>query len=211
MIKKFDYKRALDFGWSNTKNNFGLLIGTSAFSGILVFIAYIIANLTKDNLFTNFIFNIGARLLQTFFIMGFMKIILKTLDWDKPSFIDLFCCVHLIFKYFIASLIYYLIVVIGVIFLFIPGVYLAIKYQFFDYFIIDEECGPIEALNKSAKITDGVKWELLKLGLSNLIINVLGVLFFFIGMIVTIPVTFSARAYAYKKLIAETKEYVLTK
>lgn len=205
MSKKLDYREALNFGWDLTKNNFGLLVGTSAFSGILVFIAYIIANLTKDNIFINFIINMGARLLQTFFIMGFMKIILKMFDWDKPSFIDLFCCVHLIFKYFIASLIYYLIVATGVIFLFIPGVYLAIKYQFFDYFIIDEECGPIEALNKSAKITDGEKWELLKLGMSNLIINALGFLFFFVGMMVTIPITFSARAYAYKRLVAETK------
>ncbi|MCX7770756.1 MAG: hypothetical protein N2202_06705 [Proteobacteria bacterium] len=201
MNKKFDYKTAIEYGWDITKNNAGILIGTSAFSGVIVFISYIIANLSKDNIFLNFTFGIGAKLIEVFLIMGFMKITLKIIDWEKPVFTDLFSCIPLIFKYFIANLLYFAIVCVGLIFFIIPGFYLAVKYQFYDYFIVDEENGPIEALQNSAKITKGVKWELIKLSTANLSINLIGFVLFFIGLIVTFPITIVARSYVYKRLL----------
>jgi uncharacterized membrane protein len=202
MSKKFDYKSAIDFALSTTKNNFGFLIGLSVFSGIIVFIGYMIANLTKDNVILNFVFNLGAKLLETFLIMGFMNITLKIVDWQKPVFSDLFSCGHLVIKYIIASVLYYLIVMVGLIFFIIPGFYLAIKYQFYDYFVVDEESGPIEALQNSAKVTEGVKWELIKLSSILVLINLFGFFAFFIGLFITIPFGIMARTYAYRKLIS---------
>lgn len=206
MAKFFDYKSAINYGWNTTKNNFGFLTGTSFIAGVLVFTGYVIANLTKGDVLLNFTFSVGAKLLHTIIFMGFIKITLKMLNWEKPKFIDLFSCIHLIFKSFFASLIYYLIVFVGLIFLFIPGIYIAVKYQFYEYFIVDKEYGPIKALNESSKITEGVKWELIKLNIVCAIIDILGFLFLFFGLVVAVPITVSAKSYAYKTLVAKMEK-----
>ncbi|MEA3324508.1 MAG: hypothetical protein U9Q37_05135 [Euryarchaeota archaeon] len=60
----------------------------------------------------------------------------------------------------IGLILYGFIVVGGLILLTIPGIIWAIKFQFFDYLIVDKGLGPIDALEKSSEITRGVKWDL---------------------------------------------------
>jgi len=52
-------------------------------------------------------------------------------------------------------------VAFGLVLLIIPGIYLALKYQFYGYLIVDKGMGPIKALKESGRITDGAKKDLL--------------------------------------------------
>ena len=64
--------------------------------------------------------------------------------------------------------------------------------------------GPIEALKKSSQITKGVKLDLLVFSFLLTGINILGVLAFGIGLILTIPTTIIATAFVYRKLLSKT-------
>jgi uncharacterized membrane protein len=98
------------------------------------------------------------------------------------------------------------VVAFGLVLLIVPGIILAIKYVFYDYLIIDKELGPLEALRESSRITGGVKWQLFIFMLLVFLINFAGILFFGVGLLLTIPATTIATAYVYRRLLARVEE-----
>ena len=88
--------------------------------------------------------------------------------------------------------------------LIVPGIYLAVKYQFVPYLIVDKGMDPIEAFKESGKMTDGSKWDLLLLLIVLGMIVIIGFLAFIVGSFVAIPVVMVAEAYVYKKLSSDT-------
>ena len=60
-----------------------------------------------------------------------------------------------IFTYLIASIIMGIAVAIGIFLLIVPGIYLAIRLQFYSAYIVEEDCGIIESLQKSWDLTKG--------------------------------------------------------
>ena len=150
------------------------------------------------------IIRIFSYVLSMIVMMGLIKIFLGFCDGEKGEFSDLFSCYPLFFKYMVGSIIYGVIVSLGLILLIIPGIVWAIKFQFFDYLIIDRGLGPIDALEKSSEITRGVKLDLLTFGILIGIINLLGLLCLVVGLFFTIPMTRVATAFVYRKLLHET-------
>ena len=103
--------------------------------------------------------------------------------------------------YFFGTLLYSLLVGIGLIFFIVPGLYIGVACQFTPYLIIDRKLGPIEALKESARLTKGSRWGLLFLGLSMVALNILGSLLFGLGLLVTIPISFCAHVWAYRRFV----------
>jgi uncharacterized membrane protein len=97
-------------------------------------------------------------------------------------------------------ILYGLAILIGLILLIVPGVYLAIKYQFVPYLIVDKGMDPIEAFTESAKMTNGQKWNLFLLILLYILILFVGLLALGVGLLVAAPIVMIAQAYVYKKL-----------
>jgi len=95
------------------------------------------------------------------------------------------------------SLIYSLVAVTGIILAAIPAAYFSIKYEYFSYFLVDHNLGPVEAFKKSAQATRGIKLKLLVLPLALALVNLLGFLAIGIGLLVSIPITILANAYVY--------------
>lgn len=107
--------------------------------------------------------------------MGLLKIALSFRDNIMPEVTDLFRSYPLILNYLAASIIYVLMVLggfallaagnfflgsgggVGQIILslglLLLAIYLALKYQFYGYLIVDKEMGPIEALLQSDRLT----------------------------------------------------------
>jgi len=137
--------------------------------------------------------------------LGLIRISLYVRDNRTPEFKDLFNERKHLISYFIASLIFGLMIASGIIILslagaiigengssaafifilmlimFAFGVYFFLKYQFYGYLIVDRGLGPIEALKQSGKLTDGalknilVFWLELSCGIAAILI-VLGIL-----------------------------------
>ncbi len=207
MPKKFVISEAVQFGWDTTKSNIGFFIGIVIVAGLIQYVPDIIAAIIEaDAPVLSIIVRIASFVLSLIIGMGLIKIFLRFCDGEKGEFSDLFSCYPLFFKYLIGSILYGLIVTVGLILLIIPGIIWAIKFQFFDYLIVDKGLGPIDALEKSSEITRGVKWDLFIFDILIGIINLLGLLCLLVGLFVTIPITMVATAFVYRKLLPETSQ-----
>lgn len=102
--------------------------------------------------------------------------------------------------YFGASVLFGIMVVVGLILLIVPGIILGIIFGFSTYLVADKGLMPIEAFKESACMTKGNRWDLFLLGLALFGINILGALALFVGLFVSLPVSVLAMVHAYRVL-----------
>lgn len=205
--KNFANKEAIKYGWGIMKANLWYFVGIIIVAGLIVGIPSNIAdNLNDPDLcLLGFIFNIIAGVARVIISIGLIKIALIFLNKKKPEFKELFNFKGSFWRFVGGSILYALIVAAGFILLIVPGIYWAIKYQWFGYCIVDQKLGPAQALKRSAQMTDTVKWQLLGFGLVMTGVNILGFLCLFIGLFATIPTTLLASAFVYRKLLSQTE------
>src|SRR5262249_38267273 len=104
-------------------------------------------------------------------------------------------------NYLLASIMVSAGVVLGFIALIIPGIILAIMWQFFGYAIVDAPMTrPIDAMRRSADITRGHRWQLFGLRWLLMLITLAGILACFVGVIFTYGITAIVLAYTYRIL-----------
>ena len=82
----------------------------------------------------------------------------------------------------------------------IPAIYLSVRLQFYEYFLIDEECGILESIKKSADISRGYILELFILGAVLSLIILISIIPLGLGLILSIPLSTVATTYVYLKL-----------
>jgi uncharacterized membrane protein len=201
---RFGMGEAIRFGWDTMKSNIGFFIG-------LLIVAFLIENL--PGIISHFVtgtfpmvavlLTAAGMLLGMVVQMGLMKVSIKFCDGIKGQLDDLLSSFNLLLKYFAGSLVYFLIVIGGIILLIVPGIIWAIKFSLFPYFIVDKGLGPIEAIKASGRATDDAKWDLFLFGGLLGLINLAGALVFLVGLFATIPASMVAYAYAYRKLSGE--------
>ena len=82
----------------------------------------------------------------------------------------------------------------------VPAVYVSIRLQFYDYFLIDNECSILESITNSAKITKGFVSELFILGAILSIIVLISIIPLGAGLFISIPLGIMANTHVYQKL-----------
>jgi len=130
---------------------------------------------------------------------------LRVCDGEKPGFADLFRFGKVFWKYIAGTIIYALIVLVGLILLIVPGIYWGIKYMFYAYLIVDEDLGPIEAIKKSGEITQGSKGTLFWLAIVCYLVLLLGLICCGVGLFLAIPTVLLAIAFAYRRLMGQSE------
>ncbi len=206
MEKAIDIKESLRFGWNTMKADIGFFI-------VLLLVTWLIAGGTqgvaaylKERIhFLSVIVFIIAIILEMGITLGLMKIAIMFADSEKGQIGDLFSCFRLLLRYIAATVIYCAIVMVGLLLLVLPGVIWGIKFFYYPYLIVDKDEGIIGSLRASSQITMGAKWDLLGLFLVLALINILGVVCLFVGLLVTVPITMVATAVAYRSLLAQTQ------
>ena len=205
----FSKKEVIRFGWRTVKENFLFFVGLLI---IVLSIQVVLGQLSeffKEDVSPVFFILVVISWLITFVIsLGLIYIALRFVDGVKPKYKDLLTPIEHFLSFSVASILYGIIVVVGLLLLVIPGIIWSIKYGLFRYLIVDKGMGPIEALKKSAEITKGSKWNLFLLAVLLGLINILGVLAFIVGLFVTIPLSMIAAAYVYRKLLFTAGEKV---
>lgn len=199
----FSKSEAIKVGWDIFKKNALFLIGVVLVSGIISWIfSYLQSEVqgTDVQAFSPLI-SIASFIVNMAISVGVVRITLGFVDGKKPQFKELFdnfnmTLVHVI----LGSIIYGIIVFLGLLALVIPGIYLALKYQFYMYLIIDKKMGPIEAIKESGKITKGEIWNLLLFSLLMFGVMIIGLLALIIGILAAYPVIMVAVAYVYRTL-----------
>jgi hypothetical protein len=113
------------------------------------------------------------------------------------------------FRYLVATVLYVLAVGLGLLLLILPGIYVAIRFGFYGYAMVDRNAGIIESFRLSSQLTKGYKRSLFLLVILAILLNVLGLLAVLYGLLVTIPVSLIAYAYAYDRLSKEVYQGAL--
>jgi uncharacterized membrane protein len=194
----FSITEALKFGWHKTKAHSGVL-----FQGMLALFAIEIGSSIIDKVLHNTIEGFLATcLLAVVGVIigaGFVNITLKLAKGEHATYKDLVPKGQLVWYYFCASVVAGALAVLGLILLIIPGIYLLLRFSMVRYAVL-EGAGIIESLKQSSTLTEGVKWRLLAFFLAVIGLNILGAIFFLIGLLVTVPVSTIAHAHVYLKL-----------
>ena len=90
--------------------------------------------------------------------------------------------------------------ILSIIIMIVPAIYLSVRLQFYEYFLIDEECGVIESIKKSAEISKGYVLELFILGAILSLSILISIIPMGLGLIFSIPLSTVAISYVYLKL-----------
>ena len=131
---------------------------------------------------------------------GLINVAINESRGQKTGWKSFLCSPADLLRYLVVYVLLTIIVVFGYLLFIIPGIIWQLKFQFALYLTVDKKMPAIAALKESAKITKGVKWDLLGLELIILVLNLLGLLFFVVGLLITAPITMLAKAKAYDLL-----------
>jgi membrane-anchored glycerophosphoryl diester phosphodiesterase (GDPDase) len=143
-------------------------------------------------------------LLLCLFQMGYLKNCFQTLDGEEPQFSSYGQVSRKLPEYLPASIIFLLIVAAGTALLIVPGVYLALRLQFFFASMVDENTGIVEAFKRSWEITKGHTRRLFIIMLMMFLINIIGLLALIVGIFATIPLTVLMYGDVFRRLTAPT-------
>jgi uncharacterized membrane protein len=202
---EFSTGSALRFGWETFKKRPWFFVGSTVvilLASVLVdtFTGGIDAVVAGSPDATSIIGTVINLALGTLISMGATAFYLAA--HDNPDTVDLSSLWHPrpFWKYLGASILLGLAVGLGFLLLIVPGIIFALMFMFTTFIVIDRELGPIEAMKESSRIARGYKWSLLGFILVLVLINLLGVLALVVGLLVSIPVSSLAFAYAYRLL-----------
>ncbi len=108
--------------------------------------------------------------------------------------------------YVAATLIYGAIVLAGLCLFIVPGIIWALRYSQYRYALLDLQLGVFEALTYSAVLTRGHLGSLLVIFVAVVLFNVLGALFFGVGLVVTAALSLVAMGVLYDVLLNDERQ-----
>lgn len=103
-----------------------------------------------------------------------------------------------------------LLILVGYMCFFLPGIYLQIRTSLGDEFVLDKEYGPIQAIQASFNASKGYFWTLFGMYVVYWIINLVGLLLLGIGLFITVPLTTIANLLLYRFLAERTEAAIVT-
>ncbi|MEI6848039.1 MAG: hypothetical protein WCK32_08425 [Chlorobiaceae bacterium] len=174
-------------GWELFKQNIGEFIG---------FTLIVFAISVASSKFNNF-----SSLLTTLLYAGFGIAAFKRMSGKQIQFSDFFSGFNYFLPLFLAELVMSVIVAVGFVFLILPGIYLAVSYTFTIFLIVDYRMEFWQAMEISRKIVTKQWFSIFWLCTVLFFLNLCGVLALGVGLLVTIPVSFCAMAFAYRDII----------
>ena len=185
--------------WEIVKANYKLVAALLGAFVVYQFVQGIVQGFFGES-FLSVIVSLAFTVITIFLQIGFIKIGLKLVDKKPAKFEELWAYPQYLLRMIAASILYGLAVLGGFILLIIPGIYLALRLQFYSYVILDKDTGVIDSLKRSWKLTEGNVINLFLFMFLLIGINILGAIALLVGLLVTIPVSFIAVTLLYRKL-----------
>lgn len=222
---EFSKREIITSAWKIIISNLGLMLLVITFIISLNLLLGIVQDrLLKDITLQSILFTGAAYLFQMGLNLGMLRICLNLIYNKEGIFPQLFGSFDLLISYLLASLIALVMlllsavpgillllfsiaeswgddsIAISIFVIIVPLIYMSIRLQFYDYFLVDENCQILEAVQKSIAITKGYVMELFLLGAVLSIIVLISIIPLGIGLFISIPLTIIANTYAYNLL-----------
>lgn len=204
-MKNIPIRESLSYGWKETTSNIGFWIILMLISFVLSAVFSLPMQIAGSTLIYT-IFAILSFVVSIIVGIGVIKITLRAYDGKKPKLTELFYYSKYFTNYFLATILYNLIVAIGFILLIIPGIYWSIKYIYAPYLIVDKDLSITEAFKTSSQMTSKVKLQLILFYIVTAFVILLGFLAFGVGIIIAVPVIWLANAHVYRTLLKEVNK-----
>lgn len=201
----FSATDAIGYGW----NAFTANVGPLAVIGLVVVLASGLSNWLSrgyDNAFISLAGAVLGAFISLVIGLGLIRAALRILDGGRPSAEDVVSTQD-IGPYILASLMVALIVSVGFILCIVPGLIAGYLLQFYGYAIIDRKADsvttapqstPTGALRASFEVAANNVGPLILLAVLCFLLNFAGLLLCIVGLLVTVPVTAIAVAYAWR-------------
>ncbi len=145
--------------------------------------------------------------LSAVFYAGYYKMALVAADGQEPALSAFSVSLKKILNIFFGTIIFVILVYIGLILCVVPGLIVMARLQLFYFFILDKDYGAIESLSKSWEVTKGETLNLLLIFLAYYVINSVASMCC-IGVLVTMPMQVIGYALIYRKLTGEIPQDV---
>lgn len=106
----------------------------------------------------------------------------------------------------LSSLLVFALVLIGIVFLIIPGIIIGCRLTFVTYLVMDRNLDPVSAIEESWRLTKGYGWTIFAMGLVSFFIIIFGLVLLIIGIFPAIIWVSSAFAVLYQDVLEEKGE-----
>ncbi|QDV69848.1 hypothetical protein Poly24_35660 [Rosistilla carotiformis] len=200
-VQPMDPAGAVTIAWELFKMNAALLIGaflTQFFlnMGISVVSAILqvalVQALGDPNSPAIALTNVGTsvlnQLLQLWIGIGILRINLAVARGQEANFGMLFSGSPYILRYIGASILFGLGMFVGILLLIVPGIYFALTYWSYFYFLVDRDCGVMESFRLAGEHAKGNRGNAFLMGLISMGLSMLGALLCGVGLLVAVPV-----------------------
>lgn len=202
MGSKFSISEVCNTSWQRTKAQIWVLSGLIIGMSIISFTLGAFAMPIQQSVVGAIVINLISCIISCIFALGYMKNIFQALDGEEPQFSAYGQQARKIITYLIANILMAIIVTLGLCLFIIPGIYLALRLQFYAALIVEDDAGIIESLQRSWEITRGQEMSLFMLMLAMIGICILGLILLGIGIFVAMPLIYMMYAYVFRKLNA---------
>lgn len=207
----------IQWAWELTLKKFGLLVGYGALYLVMTFAVSFFFGIIQNGiqfliLDQNFegseYLSIGIGLLLEvldsaigiFFSLGLIRVALNVVGGEFVSLATLLSEGKNYWNALLASILFYLMLIVGLLLLVVPGIYVAIRFGQYMHAIVDRKLGPIESLEYSAKLTKDRCMSLFGFYIVTFLITVAGALCLLIGLLWAIPCVTLAQVFVYRYL-----------
>jgi hypothetical protein len=182
-------KELITFGWGRTKAHYWFLACT-------FLIMYTLGIAIKGN-------PVLGTLIPLLVSLSVAHIALKIVHHETFDFGTLFEPIKnplITLKYLVLALLCIAAVVFGLILLVVPGVYLAVRFKFFPFVVLENpHLSLSDLITRSYMVTEGHFWEVFVVLLVLGLINVIAAMTVF-GLLVTLPISIFAITHMYTRL-----------
>jgi hypothetical protein len=201
----FSVGGVLTFGWRVAKANLGGFVPVLMIILLLAVAGQLVESFSKDLFPFNILISVTSMLLSLAVSLGVICLSLAFLDRGTAGVRDLIPAPALFPPYLVATFLYLLMVVGGIILGIIPGIIWGVRFSLYPFLIVDSRVGAMESLRGSARLTRGARWDLFSLSILEAIVNFLGLLCVGVGLFWTVPTGWMAKARAYRTLLAQSE------
>lgn len=190
----FSIKESLKQGWQKTKEHVELCLSTT----LVLLVAGSLVG--EGSGLGTFLLALALIVVTIIIRIGYTKIFLRIHDGESPRFIELFQEYKVFWRYLGVSILFPLAVLGGLILIIIPGFIWAVRFSFSPFIVVDMKIGPVAAMKESYAITKGQFWKIFGFWIVVALVNLLGLIIFGVGLLISIPLTTLAAVHVYRKL-----------
>lgn len=198
-MSSFSKKEALRFGWTTFKARPWVFVGATALIGAVSFIFGQLSD-RSDDLITVLIAIVGT-FVQWWLFLGFVRMTLAAHAGAPVTFAVLFGeSWKTLLQYVVIAILTGILVAIGFVLLIVPGFIVYTMLALAPFLLLDRRVTGVSALKESRRITEGHRWNLFLFILVMAVLNVVGALAVWVGLLLTVPVTLLAFTHVYKAI-----------